>query len=306
MKLSSVLQGYWLDKELEFSPNTVAQYRYVFQHLSDFFGEDADFAGITSVDVRRFMLWLHNERGVTKRTISDYWISLSSLWTWAERELETTHVIRGKIPQPSYTTKVIEPFTPDEIGRIIKAAEETNEWTTRGGRQVRSKRNTADRDKAIILVLADTGIRATELCDLTIADYDEKRGRFHVRQGKGDKARYVVAGKRTQKAIWRYLAARADAQPLAPLFATRTGKLNRTNLYHMIRRLGEQSGVANAHPHRFRHTFAVTFLRNGGNVKALQELLGHETLEMVMNYVKLADQDLDEAQRRSPIDNWRI
>jgi integrase/recombinase XerD len=58
------------------------------------------------------------------------------------------------------------------------------------------------------LTLVDTGMRASELCALTLANYDQKRGRFHIQHGKGDKARYVVAGKRTQKAIRRYLISR--------------------------------------------------------------------------------------------------
>lgn len=305
MKLSAVLKGYWLDKELEFSPNTVRQYQYVFRYLVDFLG-DVEFAHITSDDIRRFLLWLRNEREVSKRTVHDYWITLSSLWTWAATELQVEHIIRNKVAQPSYNKKVVEPFTVDEVRQIFKVTDETAEWVTRSGKSAKSKRSTAERDKAIVLTFVDTGIRASELCNLTIADYDQKRGRFHIKHGKGDKGRFVVAGNRTQKALWRYLSTRPKAKPREPLFATRGGALNRTSLYHMIRRFGDRAGVGNAHPHRFRHTFAITFLRNGGNVKQLQELLGHESMEMVMHYVKLAEQDLEEAARHSPVDNWRI
>ncbi|TXG77464.1 integrase [Candidatus Dojkabacteria bacterium] len=62
----------------------------------------------------------------------------------------------------------------------------------------------------------------------------------------------------------------------------------------------------NAHPHRFRHTFAITFLRNGGNIYLLKELLGHETLEMAMHYAKLAEQDIAKAGVHSPVDNWKL
>lgn len=59
-------------------------------------------------------------------------------------------------------------------------------------------------------------------------------------------------------------------------------------LYQLIKSLGDPAGVTDAHPHRFRHTFAVNFLRNGGNTLELQRLLGHTTLDMVKRYVRIA------------------
>lgn len=77
-------------------------------------------------------------------------------------------------------------------------------------------------------------------------------------------------------------------------------------MYAMVRRAGERGNVRNAHPHRFRHTFAIEFLRNGGSAIVLQELLGHSKLDMILIYVKLAERDIDQAGRHSPADNWRI
>jgi integrase len=69
----------------------------------------------------------------------------------------------------------------------------------------------------------------------------------------------------------------------------------------------DRAGVPDAHPHRFRHTFAVQFLKNGGNGYVLQSLLGHSTMEMVKTYLKLAQQDLDDGHHRaSPVDNWGL
>jgi integrase/recombinase XerD len=72
-------------------------------------------------------------------------------------------------------------------------------------------------------------------------------------------------------------------------------------------RLGAKAGVQACHPHRFRHTFAVNFLRNGGNAFELQMALGHTTLQMVQTYLALAQADLDAAHRKaSPVENWRL
>jgi len=83
--------------------------------------------------------------------------------------------------------------------------------------------------------------------------------------------------------------------------------LTRKGVLLLVKRLGEKASVHNVHPHRFRHTYAIQFLRNGGNLFELQQILGHEDLAMVKNYVRLAQLDLENAARRSsPADNWRL
>jgi integrase/recombinase XerD len=269
----------------------------VLNHFVEFTG-DAEIEQVTSNDVRRFLNHLHSDHGMSKRTIHDHWARLSSFWTWAQTELGVDHIIRG------YPKTLIEPFTQDEVRRMVKAAGYMKPYRGKGGKLITTKQPSANRDTAIILTLVDSGLRASELCNLTIKDYDQKRGRLHVRHGKGDKQRFVVLGNRTKKALWKYLA---DRQGKEPLFATKTGRaLDRYHVHRLVERVGEQAGVEGAHPHRFRHTFAITFLRNGGNIHLLKELLGHETLEMTMHYARLAEQDIDKASGHSPVDNWKI
>ncbi len=79
----------------------------------------------------------------------------------------------------------------------------------------------------------------------------------------------------------------------------------RDNLGNLLKRIGDRAGVSNIHPHRFRHTFAINYLRNGGNVFALQAMLGHTTLDMVKRYLQIMQIDLErEQQKASPVDNW--
>lgn len=108
--------------------------------------------------------------------------------------------------------------------------------------------------------------------------------------------------------MWRYLATRKDAKPTDPLFTTRENiSLDRSALRRMIVNAGQRAGVENAGVHRFRHTFAINFLRNGGNLLALQDLLGHEQMETVKLYAKQAEVDLEYQQRvASPADRWRL
>ena len=159
-----------------------------------------------------------------------------------------------------------------------------------------------------MLVFLDTGVRVGELVALQIKDYESKRGQLTIRHGKGDKKRVVYLGETAKRALWRYLNTRRGAKQRNPLFTTRTGRpMDRAGVRMMIVRAGERAGVPHAGPHRFRHTFAINFLRNGGNMLALQQILGHEQMDTVRIYAQQAAVDLQRAQRSaSPADNWRL
>lgn len=229
MRLSEAIEGYWLDKRLELSPTTIPGYEKTFTRFLAFVG-DVAFDAVTSDDVRRFLAWLPTAYPMGRRTVHDAWVPLSSLWTWAEKELGAAHIIRGRIRAPKFTERAIEALNADQVRRIVAAAGNS-------------------RDRAMVLVLADSGIRASELCALTIADY--AGGRLHIREGKGGKARFAVVGNRTQKAIWRYLTERVGAQPGDPLFITSTGRaMRRDNLRGLLSKLGKEAQVDGVHPHR--------------------------------------------------------
>ena len=100
---------------------------------------------------------------------------------------------------------------------------------------------------------------------------------------KGGKGRVVYLGKIARRTLWRYLTGRDDGDdPRAPLFTTKSYRaFNKDALRQLINSLGEKAGVKKCYPHRFRHTFAITYLRSGGNVFTLQMLLGHNSLDMV-------------------------
>jgi integrase/recombinase XerD len=105
-----------------------------------------------------------------------------------------------------------------------------------------------------------------------------------------------------------YLTTRPAAKQRDHLFPSKTRRrLDRNNLRETVQRIAERAGVSGVTIHRFRHTFAINFLRNGGSVLELQEMLGHEKMETVRIYAKLAEVDLAAAQRRSSVaDNWRL
>jgi len=321
--LSQAIEGFILEKRAQqLRPQTLYNYKRALQRLFDCLPDDPFLNDVTSQQIVTFLADLGKKavapagiaprpaKPLSKKSLLNIHAALSSFWSWATREgYADCHVIRA-VPPPRPERRVVVTFSQDDVKRMMVACETSRSYSRPGKRECANARPTVLRDRAILLLLLDSGIRATELCGLRLEHVDMKNRRVKI-FGKGSKERIVRVGRRTTKAIWRYLTARPDARPSDPLFVA-TGEVNqpmtRSSLYRLVRRLGDRAGVVPAaYPHRFRHTFAVNFLRNGGDVFSLQSLLGHSSLEMVHRYVALAQTDTENAHRRaSPVDNWRL
>jgi site-specific recombinase XerD len=214
------------------------------------------------------------------KTILNYHIGLSALWTWAYSEGYVDRHILRQVNKPKPQKIAVEPFTDVEIRALLSSV----------------RRNT-DRDRAMILILLDTGVRASEFCGLELEDIDLANHRLRV-LGKGNKERIVPFSPRTGSAIFKYLS---SVDPVKPFPFTRT------SLAHLTQQIGKRAGVPDTHPHRFRHTFAINYLRNGGDPYTLQEILGHSTLDMVKTYLRIAQVDIETVHKRaSPVEMWKL
>lgn len=136
------------------------------------------------------------------------------------------------------------------------------------------------RDLAMFMLLVSTGIRIGEVVAVKIQDIDWKRLLLLV-QGKGGKERWVPITKRTAQA----LEAVAGARKAGPLFVTLEGTpMNRERARKRLVAIGERAGVVHVYPHRWRITFANEFLEAGGDMGALQSIMGHANIEQTNHY----------------------
>ncbi|MBA3075213.1 MAG: tyrosine-type recombinase/integrase [Anaerolineae bacterium] len=161
------------------------------------------------------------------------------------------------------------------------------------------------RDKAILLFLLDTGVRAQELLSLTYENINLVTGEVIIRLGKGRKQRIVYIGTKTKKHLKTYLRFRTDKSPA--LWVTKDNEpLTYWGLKSMVKRRAKIVNVPPPEIHSFRRWFALTCLRSGMDVYSAQELMGHADLQIMKRYLKLTKTDLAQAHRQvSPVDNIR-
>jgi len=306
LSLNNIITGFLLHAESKrLSPHTIDTYNYAFDKLRAHIDGKTPLKDIKVAELTEFLASLDT---LSNKTLLNIHAALSTMWNWALRMGYAKKNPLLKIDRPRPERREVVPLTKENVLALLKACNQTRSYTRPGKAECSNSRPTALRDRAIILTLLDTGMRATELCDLQTADFDTKQ-RHLVVMGKGRKERMLPISSITVQAIWRYMATRDDDTPAdAPLFATQGGgPLDRDQLRRLLVRLAGRAEVSGVYPHKFRHTFAINFLRNGGNVYTLQKLLGHSTLDMVRRYLVIAQADIEIAHKQaSPVLNWKL
>ena len=160
------------------------------------------------------------------------------------------------------------------------------------------------REKALILFMADSGLRRAEIIGLNWDDVDMMSGLVRVKRGKGGKARSSVIGAITRRAVLAYHRSLTNRASDSPVFQSRNGgRFTGPGFLQVFRRLSMQTGI-HITPHALRRTFVILSLRAGMDVLHLQAMLGHASLDMVQYYAQMIDDDLLQSHHaHSPIDN---
>ncbi len=276
------------------SPKTIQWHKYSLQRFSrwlDANGQSTDPTAWTAPMIRTYLVALKRPDPTTgaalaPHSVKSYASSLRSFCRWLHLEEFTVKDVMERVKQPSAPRLVKPTLSADETRRLLASIKCTS-------------RN-ALRDEALLLFLLDTGIRANELCTLRLTDLDWTQ-RIAKVFGKGGKERYVPFSAHTMKALQRY-GVKERRGTSGKLFETEEGApLTASGLLQLCKRIGVRAGV-DLNPHKCRHTFAISYLRNGASVFALQKTLGHTTLDMTLRYSALLTDDLvSEHREHSPV-----
>lgn len=302
LTLNQAINLFIATKEAEqLSASTIREYTRYLMRFKQMLGEDKDICDISTMDIYAF---LKSQNKLSKKSLRNIYICLSSFFTFLVSEEQLSRNLMRKIKPPRVEMRAIRPYSVEEIMAMLNAIERSKTFKVNGKKPFTIRKPNALRNKAIILTLLDSGMRANELCSLRVNDLDFNVG-FAIVFGKGNKERIVPLSQITLEAIKDYLnIERGKYDGNDYLFVCHNGnRFYPDTLNKLLRRICISAGIRPVHVvHRFRHTFAIFFLKKTRNPFALKEILGHSTFEMVKRYLAIADADIIEAHRNaSPV-----
>lgn len=258
--------------------NTLQQYTREIRNMLAFLGKRLE--DITGMDLRYYYGVMREQRGIKMSTMQTRLHYLSSFWDFltAEELVHNNPVKKVGLLKLEKTIK--KPFSAEEMEAL------------------RTGCNTL-RDRALVEFLYSTGVRVSELAALNVSDIEMGKQELIV-YGKGSKERKTYLTDSAKFYLKRYLDER-KARNQEPLFITLDYPHNRltvAGVQHMLRQLGQRSGVDNVHPHRFRRTIATDLLNRGMPIEQVKEFLGHEKLDTTMIYCTVKTESVQAFHRK--------
>jgi site-specific recombinase XerD len=249
---------------------------------------------VTTEHLREFFNALY-QRGNKPTTVSVRYRALKQFYKWLLGEGYRQDNPVDRIPPPRTPDKMQPHYTTDELKKVMASLPATT-------RDVLTLRN-----KAILLTLLDSGLRASELCGLRVDDLNLRAMSLVVRQAKGGRERAVGIGGVTTQAIERYIRRRQINSP--SLFVTVNGRpLTYNAVRQVTQRMFVDAGVPFRGVHGFRRSFAMAFLDAGGDPADLQALAGWESAAMLRRYTRATEREraLKAHRKFSPVDRMGL
>ena len=311
------VDDYLLDHEGgNHSAKTLEWHRTALSLMRTYFEKERGITLVGEVDAADINAWFAHMRKSpgghgkprAERTIQTYARSARAFFHWLVRRETIERNPFDRVVFPKVGKPLIHTIDAEEFERLLLACAPPNETGPIAERA-------AVRNRAILWVLYDTGIRVSELCGLRLSDFDRKHSILTV-MGKGSKERRIALGNNCLRNLLYYLDKyRPDEEELAEwgsagedhLFLSETRlPLTKNGITLLFKRIRERAGITDKRisPHIFRHSFAIRYLVLGNDPFSLQELLGHEDMTTVKNYMHMNDETIQAQKRKySPGDH---
>jgi integrase/recombinase XerC len=262
-----------------YSPSTVTAYAEDLRHLAELAG-DTPTARIGSHDIRRYLATLHG-RGFAPKSLA----RILSGWRSFFRHLAKNGEVAANpcvgIRPPKGAKRLPHTLSPDEMARLLEAGDAADNPL-------------AVQDRAMFELIYSSGLRLSELVGLDLNRVDPRTGEVRV-TGKGSKDRIVPVGRQALAALeaWLELRHRVAKDELALFVGARGARISPRVVQARLKQLALRRGIAQrVHPHALRHSFASHVLQSSGDLRAVQEMLGHASLSTTQVYTHLDFQHL--------------
>ncbi len=280
-----------LQGERNASAHTLRAYRNELKRFGAFLGPDIQWKDVDHVMVRSFLSHLH-ELGLSKVSVARALAALRSMYKWLARE--------GLVSQ-NPARLVSTPKMPKKLPRV-PTLEEMNTLLDSG---MPEDAAFPERERLIFELLYGCGLRNSELVGIELGDIHEANGLILIR-GKGKKQRYAPLEGKADEALRIYLVARqailaaTRKNPRRLLINVRGGELTTRSVGRIVKQIAVAKGLPpDVHPHTLRHAFGTHMLTEGADLRAIQELLGHERLSTTQKYTQLSIQHVMEVYDRT-------
>jgi len=275
------------------SPKTTNWYAGMLETWSEAVGErwldpDATRSFIVSLQTREERYVHHPKRrahdgGLSVFTIRGYIRSVKRLFKWLHDEGRIAVNPMTRLRMPKKPKLLPRAISRDDFDKMLEAAH-------------------LARDRALLLMLRDTGCRAAEIAGLKIGDVDLARGIVLV-CGKGNQQRFVFLQPKTRTAVQEWLQERGEYTDADKVFASGEGDFKPSTIYQVLARRAKDAGIVGRfNPHSLRHGFGRDWVLSGGDVSSLADVLGHSDIETTRVYLRFNTAELQRLhQRYSPV-----
>lgn len=261
------------------APMTISTYRLAVEQLGIFLRASGFPLDPTVVEREHLVEWMRylqrtkeaGGQGISAQTALQRYRSVSRLFAFLVSQGDLSESPMAKMTPPRVPEKLVPVVPDDSLKRLFKAC---------GGPGFEARR-----DKAIISLFLDTGVRIAEMASIGMAELDLVEREVTV-MGKGRRGRVLRFVKETRSDIQRYLLERSR-HPRADedaLWVGKRGRLTKGGIYQMVQRRCQDAEIPAIHPHQFRHTFAHLYLKAGGNEGDLMRVTGWKSRQMVDRY----------------------